>query len=215
MSLLVPPTSSSIPADGPLPAPAAKRPTWHLGIPGRIWQPEGASQWYGRCAYLATLLTLADARPASRIAEARALDRQALAATDSDGVGLPSWAVDYGFLDDWLVTAWVGTLVLWHTDPESRLDQEIVWPPFAYFNEQAVIGIPKRTLFTHLRWLALHQVGRLTLKEIAEAEQSADGLEISTISRAVTTMAALIGLTLREAPRRRTNLPSSTQILTQ
>ena len=53
----------------------------------------------------------------------------------------------------------------------------------------------------HFEWLALHHAGRKTEAEIAE--RYPDGLNIGSISEAITTTAALIGLTLRPAPGRK------------
>jgi hypothetical protein len=52
----------------------------------------------------------------------------------------------------------------------------------------------------HFEWLALHHAGRKTEAEIAE--RYPEGLNIGSISEAITTSAALIGLTLRPAPGR-------------
>ena len=114
---------------------------------------------------------------------------------------LEHWAAEYGFLDTWLVELWADTLDLWRSYPDGRGVWEIAWPTFDYFDERAELGEPKRTL-KHFRWLALHQVGQLTYEQLAEHEQGESGLDISTISRALTATATLIGLTLRPAPRR-------------
>jgi hypothetical protein len=56
----------------------------------------------------------------------------------------------------------------------------------------------------HFEWLAQHHVARCSYSAIAERYQTADSsLDISTISRAITTCAALIGLTLRSSRGRK------------
>jgi hypothetical protein len=56
----------------------------------------------------------------------------------------------------------------------------------------------------HFEWLALHHVARCSYNAIAERYQTADlSSDISTISRAITTCAALIGLTLRPSRGRK------------
>ena len=168
-----------------------------------MWQPEGASKWFARCEYLATLQELARGTTAPRIREAFcALDRLADERPDvGRSQALEHWAAEYGFLDPWLVELWADTLDLWRSYPDGRGVWEVAWPTFDYFNERAEVGEPKRTL-QHFRWLALHQVGQLTYEQLAEHEQGESGLDISTISRALTATATLIGLTLRPAPRR-------------
>jgi hypothetical protein len=179
-----------------------RRPTWYLGVQAGIWQPEGASAWFARCEYLATLHELARGTMAPRIPEAFcALDRLVDAAPDAPAHMLVDWATRYGFLDTWLVEFWENTIDLWRSCPESRRDLQLAWPIFAYFDERAEVGTPKRTL-THFRWVALHQVEYLTYEQIAQHEQDEAGLDMSTISRAITTTARLIGVTLRPAPRR-------------
>jgi hypothetical protein len=61
-----------------------------------------------------------------------------------------------------------------------------------------VLGEPKRT-FKPFQWLALHQVGHLTFRQIAEREPGYDGggLDFSTITHALDETARLIGLTRR------------------
>ena len=180
-----------------------RRPNWILGVKAGQWQPEGASQWVARGEYLMTLQELARGATAPRIREAfRALDRLADASPEAGrSQSLAQWAAAYGFLDAWLVEIWANTLDWWCADPEARSGWEIAWPTLTYFDEQAELGAPKRT-FTHFRWLALSQVGRLTYAQIAEHEQGEAGLDLSTISRAITATASLIGITLRPAPRR-------------
>jgi hypothetical protein len=80
-----------------------RRPPWRLGIKAGLWQPEGASQWFARGEYLATLQELARGDTAPRIREAfRALDRLADASPEAGrSHALAEWAAAYGFLDPW------------------------------------------------------------------------------------------------------------------
>ena len=93
---------------------------------------------------------------------------------------------------------------MWRGDPEARVTWEPAWPPYAHFvrEKRVELGEPKRTL-EHFRWLALYHVEGLTYDELARHEQDKQGHpDPSTISRALTQTAALIGITLRPAPRR-------------
>jgi hypothetical protein len=56
----------------------------------------------------------------------------------------------------------------------------------------------------HFEWLALHHVGKWTEAAITEKYQDADrGLNVGSVSEAITKTAELVGLTLRSAPGRR------------
>lgn len=54
---------------------------------------------------------------------------------------------------------------------------------------------------THLTWLIEHQICCMTYDKIAEKD--ANGMELRKISEAITRLAKLIGLTLRDAPNRK------------
>jgi hypothetical protein len=182
-------------------------------LENRLLQPEGAWRWFVRIEYLATVRACANERR-SRVRQAfAALDRIADERSTATRTKLiHDWADDFGFLDPWLVDIWEETVDRWRDFPDARRAWDIAWPSFTYFEDQDEIVPTKRT-FTHFRWLVLHQVGRLTYEDIAERVQSSAGLRIPSVSRAITTMATLIGVTLRPARRRRPNLRTDTHIL--
>ncbi len=64
-----------------------------------------------------------------------------------------------------------------------------------------VVRIPELRNGQHFEWLVLYHVKGKTLEDVAQECQSEKGLDVSTVGRAVTTLAGLIGLTLRARRR--------------
>jgi hypothetical protein len=64
-----------------------------------------------------------------------------------------------------------------------------------------VVRIPELRNGQHFEWLVLYHVKGKTLEEVAQECQSEKGLDVSTVGRAVTKLAGLIGLTLRARRR--------------
>jgi hypothetical protein len=59
----------------------------------------------------------------------------------------------------------------------------------------------------HFAWLVEHQIKGLRYEDIANKHSSIDNVELSSISEAITRLAGLIGLNLREAPGRTVSQP--------
>ncbi len=143
---------------------------------------------------------------------------------------LKAWADTWGFSDEWAlevarvhaerwrddpttfgiwsvaIAAWTPSFAVgpsWNpiTESESTFRRRVGEYIESIKKTPGISRAPeKRGGPDHFKWLALHHVGRQTYEQIAEPY--GDGLNIGSVSEAITQTAATVGLTLRSRPGR-------------
>lgn len=161
-----------------------------------------------------------------------------------DDRALEAWARRRGFSDHWALWTVRNHLPVWRDNPESFgrwltvfggtwepvPPPAPIWNPFKeteaayakrhaeYLNQVRQLPATKTPEKEHgdrdFEWLALVQVGGVERSEIAINAEGDDALSLGTVSEALKSTAAMIGLTLRPAkrgPRRKTSEQSGGQ----